>query len=519
MARSIVVWGLVAVLVSLAGAAAETSSPRTERGELEELSRRVRPSVVEILGTVDPSGDTSYGTGFVVEDRNLVVTNAHVVRGVENVMVRTLEGAVLASVEVLFQDASVDVAVLRVVGLDLEPLPLAEGPAPEIGTPVVAVGHPRGYEFTVSNGIVSALRSLERDGPVLIQTTAPISPGSSGGPLLDVRGRVLGVCSLTLMEGQNINFAVPVREVAPVIAQAREVEHGLTADAHEALGDAALAELVRRHREDGDLARAGKLVRRALKRHPRSLPLLVEAAEVAWSRGSLEEVEAIVKRADTLRPGYGPALQIDAALHAERGECEDAVRDARASIEAGLGATQEAEAHATLGDCLARLGRSVEALDHVDEALRDERIAALPDYHVLRAFLLQALGRLDAADQSAVDALRLAAWDPLVVAALRERELPRLIEVLSFTRETGAGDAALAIVGIVRNAGPVPLREIVVTAEGLDEEGSVVATGTATVDPSRLVPGQTGSFRAPVRGLTDRAVAFAVRVVDYVEPR
>jgi Flp pilus assembly protein TadD len=504
---------LIVMLVAV-GLVGPARADETER--IKALADAVQPSVVEILGTIEANGDTSYGTGFVVGEAGLVATNAHVVRGVGDVMVRTRRGALLASVEVLHVEERTDLAVLRVTGLESPPLPLIDGPPPVVGTRVVAVGHPRGYEFTVSDGIVSARRQLDDDGVELIQTTAPISPGSSGGPLVDLAGGVLGVCSLTLMEGQNINFAVPVAHLRRVVRRALEVERALASSDPDTLPPDALARLIRTHREEGDLGRANDLARRALHRHGNSIELLVEAAEVAWSRASYREVEALVARIERLEPDYAPARQIRAAYLAQKGDCEGAVVMAREALDGGLRGEQAAEAHAVLADCLGRMGSVDRALVHVQRALESERIDDLPDYHVLHAFLLQALGRHGEADAAAVKALEVAGWDPLVVAALRERNLPRLVEIVSY-RDEPTGQVRVAR-GVVRNRGPVAITEIMVTAEGFDAAGTIVATGTAPVRPQRLVPGQTGAFKVQLEGLVEDVRELQVRVVDYEEP-
>ncbi len=498
-----------------AAAGDHSKSGSVAEESIHGLAEKVRRSVVEILGTVQATGDTSYGTGFVLLQRNLVVTNAHVVRGVKDLIVRTNEGAAFASVEVLHVNEGVDLAVLRVIGLDVDPLSLSDRGIPSVGTAVVAVGHPRGYEYTVSNGIVSALRSLDPESPLLIQTTAPISPGSSGGPLLDMEGRIVGVCSLTLTEGQNINFAVPAREVGPVLERALRIEKNLADGRHDDLSPEDLARIVRGHRKQGDLVRAGTLVRKALGVHQGSLPLLLEAAEVAWSRGSYREVEAIVERMRSIDPTFAGGRQIHAAYLAQAGDCEGAIREGRKSLEGLLDKEQEAEAHAVLAECLGRVGQNEAALEHVDRALESPEIAGLPDYHALRAFLLQAAGRAEEADREAVVALELAGWDPMVVSALRERGLPRLVDVVSYKFEK---DGRRFIVrGIVRNVGPVPLEEILVTAEGRDDTTTVVATGTARVQPERLVPGQSGAFEVLLAGAPEEVATYDVRVLDYRE--
>lgn len=481
------------------------------------LAEQVRPSVVEIVGTVSASGDTSYGTGFVLREPNLVVTNAHVVRGVENLRVQTWQGGALVSIEVLLIETDIDLAVLRVRGLDSRPLAVGEQALPAVGTAVIAVGHPRGYEFTVSEGIVSAVRKLDEAGPTMIQMTTPISPGSSGGPLLDLQGRVVGVCSLTLTEGQNINFAIPVGELPPVLDKALSIERALRVPESSTLPVEALVALVQKQRTKGDLESAARLAERALQNHPRHVPLLLEAAEIAFSRGGFVELGALLDRILAVAPGNGPALQIRAAMFAEQGNCPAAQREAEQALaSAGLDARQRAEAHAVLAECLGYGSDPAAALRHIDQALAYAEIAKLPDYHVLRALLLLALGRAQEADDAAVTALTRSDWDPMVVAALRERGLPRLTEVVTFQRERGP--AGESVVGVVRNRGPIAIEELAVTAEGKNREGLVVATGTANAVPKRLVPGATGSFRVELQGVLDAIATLEVRVVDFKEP-
>lgn len=519
MKQSLVLSGIV-LTVSMASAATTASAPPPTAAPtaLASLSERVRPSVVEIIGTVAESGDTSYGSGFVLREATLVLTNAHVVRGVKDLRVHTFDGAVLASVEVLLCETDIDLAVLRVIGLKATPLAEAPRDLPVVGTRVVAVGHPRGYEFTVSDGIVSAHRTLDDGGPKMIQTTAPISPGSSGGPLLDLEGRVVGVCSLTLTEGQNINFAIPIAELPPVIDKALAIERALSRGNAEALPVDALASLVRKQREKGDLERAGDIAARALKKYPDSVPLLLEAAETAFARGSLQEVRRFVDAVDARKPSLPQSRQIRAALLAEQGDCNGAVSQAQAALAApGLDAAQTAEAHAVLGECLGKQGKPLEALQHVDQALASPHIRKLPDYHALRAFLLQNAGKLDEADSAAVMALQQSQWDPLVEAALRERGLPRLVEIVAQKSVVERGETSVR--GVVKNRGPVALEQIEVVAEGKDATGKVVATGSAFVIPKALVPGMTGSFKVTLQGLVEESQQIVVRVVDYKEPR
>src|SRR3954470_5959312 len=182
---------------------------------------------------------TSTGTGFVIDDNGTVVTNAHVVGEVGTAQVRFGDQGRTLDAPVLGRDASSDLAVLRVDPAQagrLYPLKLADSGKVKIGDNVVAIGNPFGLDRTATAGIVSGLgRHIAApngfDIDEVIQTDAPINPGNSGGPLLDGRGRVIGVNSQIETGGAGggnvgIGFAVPsnaVREVVPRLEQGKAV--------------------------------------------------------------------------------------------------------------------------------------------------------------------------------------------------------------------------------------------------------------------------------------------------------
>jgi tetratricopeptide (TPR) repeat protein len=164
------------------------------------------PAVV-LITTFEGGVEAALGSGFVVEPDGTVVTNYHVIRGADRAKVKFTDGRHFNVKGVYAYDAARDVAVLAVPGKNLPTLTLGDSDGPAIGAAVVAIGNPQGFENTVSEGILSGRRELEGDQPFL-QHTAPISPGSSGGPLLDTDGNVVGVNTLAYY-GQNLNFAVP----------------------------------------------------------------------------------------------------------------------------------------------------------------------------------------------------------------------------------------------------------------------------------------------------------------------
>lgn len=171
---------------------------------------------VVLLKTFDRRGKVlGLGSGFRIAGGRLV-TNAHVVAGAARVEIFDDAGTLLGiarSADML--STTVDLAILPSVGSRAPFLPLANA-SPVIGEHVIVIGAPEGLTNTVSDGIVSAQRKI--GSRQVLQISAPISPGSSGGPVLNTRGEVVGVSEAILREGQNLNFAVPASDVIALVA-------------------------------------------------------------------------------------------------------------------------------------------------------------------------------------------------------------------------------------------------------------------------------------------------------------
>jgi S1-C subfamily serine protease len=202
---------------------------------VHDLVVAVRPSIVAIHTTVSETdvfgqefmGEAA-GSGFVLSDDGYVVTNNHVVDGAEEITV-TFDDGSSETAELVGADPRSDLAVLHVDRTDLIPLALGDSDAIRVGDPVVAIGNALdlGAEPTVTGGLVSAKdRSItEPNGSVLvdlIQTDAAISPGNSGGPLLDMTGHVVGINTAVAGQGQNIGFAIAINRAQVLIDQLRQ---------------------------------------------------------------------------------------------------------------------------------------------------------------------------------------------------------------------------------------------------------------------------------------------------------
>jgi putative serine protease PepD len=184
--------------------------------------------------------DRGSGTGFLIDRDGTVVTNAHVVGSAKQVRVRFDDDARPVGARVVGTDPSSDLAVLDVdasAAAGVTPLPLAESDSVQVGDAAIAIGFPLGLARTATAGIVSGLeREIQSPNGFridkVIQTDAPINPGNSGGPLLDARGRVIGVNSQIATAGAGggsvgIGFAIPsdtVREIVPKLEAGQTVK-------------------------------------------------------------------------------------------------------------------------------------------------------------------------------------------------------------------------------------------------------------------------------------------------------
>ncbi len=194
------------------------------------LYERVGPSVVHITAQVitmnfffGPSASEGTGSGFVFDEAGHIVTNNHVIENAESIEVRFSDDLSVPA-RVVGTDPANDLAVLELDGdlPTLTPLELGDSADLRVGQRAIAIGNPFGLDRTLTTGVVSALgRPLQTDNDNfiynVIQTDAAINPGNSGGPLLDSRGRVIGVNTAVRQNAEGIGFAVPVDTLKRVV--------------------------------------------------------------------------------------------------------------------------------------------------------------------------------------------------------------------------------------------------------------------------------------------------------------
>jgi serine protease Do len=188
---------------------------------VEQVAEKARPSVVVITVRGRDGKREGLGTGFVVSAEGLVATNHHVIGEGRALTVETADGKPHEVLGIHAFDRKLDLAVIRIKTRGLKPLELGDSSTLKDGQAVVALGNPQGLRHSVVAGVVSGKREI--DGRPMIQLAIPIEPGNSGGPLLDMEGRVHGLLTIKSLVTANLGFAVPSNALEPLLKKPNPV--------------------------------------------------------------------------------------------------------------------------------------------------------------------------------------------------------------------------------------------------------------------------------------------------------
>ena len=188
--------------------------------EIAKIGIKSTVSIIALDQTLQPLG---YGSGFII-DKELIATNIHVVEGSKSAYILLNgENEKYKVTGYIAIDNENDIIILKVLGLYGNKLLLGSDTIPQIGEKIFAIGNPKGLSGTFSEGIVSGIRDFKTNQ--ILQITAPISPGSSGGPILNSLGYVVGIAFASYSNGQNLNFAIPVKYLNLTIKNTFEAKY------------------------------------------------------------------------------------------------------------------------------------------------------------------------------------------------------------------------------------------------------------------------------------------------------
>ncbi len=222
MRRSILVaLALLFLLMAVGLAAAAKPAPAapatpavcTPAQIMEEFGK----AVVLIEGQEQKDATKTWqGSGFLVSSDGRIVTNYHVIKGLYPAFVKLASGDKYDDISIIAYDARKDLAVIKIRGFNLPTVRFGNSDDVKLGDRLVVIGNPKGLENTISDGLLSGVRTMEQ-GFRNFQLSAPVSHGSSGGPVFNLKGEVVGVIDWGFEEGQNLNFAIPGNYVRGMI--------------------------------------------------------------------------------------------------------------------------------------------------------------------------------------------------------------------------------------------------------------------------------------------------------------
>jgi hypothetical protein len=216
---------LLALAVACGPSSKQTEIPRSNKPlTAQDIVQRSSPAIVRVEAQ-GPEGE-QFGTGFVLDKTGVIATNLHVIAGTGDIKVKLNDGTHYPAMHILNVDPVHDLVLLKVAPSKPMPtLPLGDSSKVAAGQKIVAIGNPLGvFENTVSEGLISSIRQLceKKDDNcpgeyTLLQISAPISQGSSGGPLFNLSGEVVGITTAIIAQGQLINFAMPANYLKPLL--------------------------------------------------------------------------------------------------------------------------------------------------------------------------------------------------------------------------------------------------------------------------------------------------------------
>ena len=191
---------------------------KVSSSDFSSIVRDVVKSVVSI------KTDKGEGSGFIVDSAGYVVTNYHVIEGVTSAGIYTYDGR-MYPVKRIGYDPDIDIAILKIITTDsFDALSFGDSSRISVGERVIAVGNPAGFDFSVTEGIVSSAKRVGNNGVTYIQIDVPINPGNSGGPLIDANADVIGINTLKISGLEGVGFAIASNEVDNMIMNTIETD-------------------------------------------------------------------------------------------------------------------------------------------------------------------------------------------------------------------------------------------------------------------------------------------------------
>jgi tetratricopeptide (TPR) repeat protein len=362
-----------------------TVSPVVGQEDLPGLIKRVESSIVMIVTYSKEGSMLGQGSGFFIDKKGDVITNSHVLQDASRATVKTTDGKEYPIKKVLAEDKEGDIVQVSVdISKEaVRPLPVAPK-LPEVGERVIVIGTPLGLDKTVTDGIVSAVREIPGFGKI-VQVTAPISPGSSGSPVINMKGEVIGIAAFFVVAGQNLNFAIPGERITKLtLGQGEslsEREEGRTKDWLDSAEG--LYAMGIRYVWAEDYGKALLYFVETIKRNPNHAQAYFQIGYCLARLGQYKEAIGPYEQAVRINPKDADFLNNLCVAYGMVGRYDDAMESCRQSIQLK---SDLAETHNNLGWSYQRLGRYQEAIQSCKEAIRLKPDLALAHYNLGNAY-------------------------------------------------------------------------------------------------------------------------------------
>ncbi len=381
-----------------------TSSPALGQGDLPALIRKVEPSIVVILNYDREGKISSQGTGFFIDKRGELITNYHVLHEANRSEIKTLDGQGYSIERIIAEDEEGDLIRVSVDIPEEKVRPLTVSPGlPQVGEKIVVIGTPLGLDQTVSDGIVSAIREIPGFGKIM-QMTAPISPGSSGSPVLNMKGEVVGVATFLLLAGQNLNFAVPGERISRMSAgQGTSLAERTEKERKDKLVQAAESYSTGlRYVWAGKYDLALPFFIETIMKNPKHAQAFFQIGYCLTRLGKNKEAIEPYQKALQLKPKDPTILNNLCAADGNSGRYVEAVKSCQEAIQLK---PDLAEAYNNLGWSYRQLGRHQDAIQACKQAILLQPDMATAHYNLGNAYA--ALKRYQEAAESYKQAIRI----------------------------------------------------------------------------------------------------------------
>lgn len=339
---------------------------------------------VVVVMTYDGAGKAiSQGSGFVVRQDGVIVTNYHVISDAKSIEIKV--GSRVLNVDRFIDlDKENDIAILKINANNLPIVKLGDLEKTRIGEKIYVISSPQGLENTISDGILSGKREVEDDKTIL-QITAPISPGSSGGPVFNQNGQVIGIATFLLKESQNLNFAMPaggiknkIRAKKIAAIKPRQIEnYNKTSEYWRNLGVT--------YGESGRYQEAIEAFKQAIQINPDYAEAYNGLGFAYSNSGRYQEAIEHIEQAIRIKPNYVKAHNNLGIAYAKSGKHQEAIEAIKKAIRIEPGS---AESHHNLGVAYASSGKYQEAIGAFKEAIRIKHNYEMAHYGLGMAYLI-----------------------------------------------------------------------------------------------------------------------------------